>query len=57
MKHTFIWAFLALVALFDLELEQMDVNTNFLHGELEEKIYYHNQKAMGLEAKKITCVC
>jgi len=30
---------LTIVVQFDLELEQMDVKTTFLHGELEEKIY------------------
>jgi hypothetical protein len=30
---------LALVALLDLELEQLDVKTSFLDGYLDEKIY------------------
>ena len=30
---------LALVALLDLELEQLDVKTTFLHGDLDEDIY------------------
>jgi len=32
-------AFLALVAMHDLELEQLNVKIAFLHDELEEKIY------------------
>lgn len=30
---------MALVASRDMHLEQMDVETNFLHGNLEEQIY------------------
>ena len=32
-------AVLSLVTYFDMELEQMDVKTAFLHGELEEIVY------------------
>ena len=39
VRHTSIRILLALVALYDLELEQLDVKTAFLHGDLEEKIY------------------
>ncbi|KAK8953906.1 hypothetical protein KSP39_PZI002954 [Platanthera zijinensis] len=39
VKHCSIWVLLAIVALWDLELEQMDVKTTFLHGNLEEEIY------------------
>jgi len=39
VRHTSIRILLALVALYDLELEQLDVKTAFLHGNLEEEIY------------------
>ncbi|KAL0323637.1 UNVERIFIED_CONTAM: Retrovirus-related Pol polyprotein from transposon TNT 1-94 [Sesamum angustifolium] len=39
VRHTSIRAVLALVASWDLHLEQIDVNTMFLHGDLEEQIY------------------
>lgn len=41
VKYIFIHVFLAIVALLDQELEQLDVKTMFLHGELEEEIYMH----------------
>ena len=38
VRHTSIRAVLALVADQDLELEQLDVKTAFLHGNLKEEI-------------------
>jgi len=35
VKHTFIRFLVSLVAIKDLELEQLDVKTAFLHGDLE----------------------
>ncbi len=39
IKHSSIKVLLAMVALHDLELKQLDVKIAFLHGELEEQIY------------------
>ena len=39
VRHTSIRILLALVASYDMELEQLDVKTIFLHGDLEEVIY------------------
>ena len=39
VRHTSIRAVLVLVAHYDMVLEQMDVKTAFLHGDLEEQIY------------------
>nr|KYP63308.1 Retrovirus-related Pol polyprotein from transposon TNT 1-94 [Cajanus cajan] len=39
VKHNSIRMILAMVTHFDMELEQMDVRTAFLHGELDETIY------------------
>ncbi|KAG8472960.1 hypothetical protein CXB51_035039 [Gossypium anomalum] len=39
VKNSSIRALLGIVAMHDLELEQLDVKTAFLHGKLEEDIY------------------
>ena len=39
VKHSSIRLLLAYVAMFNLELEQLDVKTAFLHGNLEETLY------------------
>jgi hypothetical protein len=39
VKHISIRAFFGIVAMSDLELEQLDVKIAFLHGKLEEEIY------------------
>ena len=39
VRHTSIRVLLSIVAVPDLELEQMDVRTAFLHRDLEEEIY------------------
>ncbi|WVZ72459.1 hypothetical protein U9M48_020916 [Paspalum notatum var. saurae] len=39
VKHSSIRTLFSIVAMHDYELEQLDVKTAFLHGELEEDIY------------------
>ena len=39
VKLTSIRIVLAMCTAFDLHLEQLDVKTAFLHGEIEEEIY------------------
>ena len=39
VRHTSIRVLLAFVALYDMELKQLDIKTAFLHRELEEEIY------------------
>ncbi|KAL2505550.1 putative gag-pol polyprotein [Abeliophyllum distichum] len=44
VKYTTIRVMLALVAYFDWELEQLNVKTAFLHGELDEQIFMNQPK-------------
>ena len=56
VKHTSIRILLAIVAQFDLELEQIDVKIMFLHVELEEDKYRSNLKVIFRKIKKTRCV-
>eukprot|EP00253_Pinus_taeda_P034904 PITA_34904 len=51
-KVTSIRLPLSVVDAFDFEVEQMDVKTTFLHGDLEEEIYMKQPKAFTMKGKK-----
>ncbi|TXG60334.1 hypothetical protein EZV62_014907 [Acer yangbiense] len=56
MNHTSIRVVLALVAQYDMELEQLDVKTTFLHGDLEEVIFMAQLEGFK-ESRKENLVC
>ncbi|KAG8472509.1 hypothetical protein CXB51_035268 [Gossypium anomalum] len=57
VKHSLIRALLGIVAMHDLELEQLDVKTAFLHGELEEGIYMQQPEGfIVLEKENYVCL-
>ncbi|KAJ0869659.1 putative RNA-directed DNA polymerase [Helianthus annuus] len=49
VKHTSIRVILSLTAYKNFELEQLDVKTAFLHGNLEEKIYMKQPQGFEVE--------
>ena len=51
VKHKTIRVLLAMVSAFDLELEQLDVKSEFIHGNLEDKIYMSQPEGF-LDSKK-----
>lgn len=52
VKMTSIRAILSLVATENLFLEQLDVKTAFLHGDLEEDIYMHQLEGFEVKGKE-----
>ena len=56
VKHKSIRVFLAMVSVFNLELDQLDVKTAFLHGNLEEEIYMKQPEEF-VDSKKSDHVC
>ena len=52
VKHNSIRALLGIVAMHDLELEQLDVKTAFLHEEHEEDIYMQQPEGFTVSEKE-----
>ena len=57
VRYTSIRELLSIVAAQDLELEQMDVKTAFLHGHLEERIYMKQPPDSGIQDQRERFVC
>ncbi|CAJ2678716.1 unnamed protein product [Trifolium pratense] len=53
VKHCSIRVLMTIVNMYDLELEQMDVKTAFLHGELEETIYMQQPEGFVKDNSKV----
>ena len=51
-KVTSIILLLSVSPAFDFEIEQMDMKTTFLHGDLEEEIYMKQPKGFMVKGKK-----
>ena len=56
VKMTSIRTVLSIAASMDLKVEQLDVKTVFLHGDLEEEIYMHQPEGF-MEKGKENLVC
>ncbi len=52
VKHSSIRTLLSIVAMRDYELEQLDVKTAFLHGELDEDIYMDQPEGFVIPGKE-----
>ena len=52
VKMSSIKVVLWIATSLDLEIEQLDVKTAFLHGDLEEEIYVDQPEGFGFKGKK-----
>ena len=57
VKMTTLWLLLGVIATQDLELEQLDVKTAFLHGDLEEDIYMSQLAGFSVTGEESHLVC
>ena len=55
VKHTSIRLLLFFIAQNNLELDQLDVKTTFLHDYLDETIYMVQPKGFEIQGKKDLC--
>ena len=55
IKISSIRVALGLVASLNLEVEQLNVKTTFLHGDLGEEIYMQQPKGFEVKGMKILC--
>lgn len=56
MKISSIRIILSLAAIFNLEMEQLDLKTAFLQDDLEEKMCMEEPKGFKVKAKRILCI-
>jgi hypothetical protein len=54
-KFVSIHYILALAAIEDMEIHQLDVKTTFLNGDLEEEIYMEQPKGFTQEGEHLVC--
>ena len=52
VRHTSIRVLLALMAILNMELENLDVKTSFFHGRLEEDILMQQPEGFEVQGKK-----
>ena len=56
-KVTSIRLLLFVVATFDFEIEQMDVKTTFVHGDVDEEINMNQPEGFGMKGKnELVCM-